>query len=148
MDLVSSSVALAVQYTTSQENIILSNKMSTSISTSTSTVIKDGKRVITKTVTKTGPDGKTTTKTFVEEHKDDNSGHLDPDFFKMRIKNFKDAEKNDTTDDGNTDDCKSPVEIKDGKMMITKTVTRTGPEGKTTTETFFEEHKDNNSGHL
>ena len=72
--------------------------------------------------------GKTTTETFVEEHKDDNAGHLDPDFFKMRIKNFKDAEKNDTTDDGNTDDCKSPMVIKDGKMMITKTVTRTGPD--------------------
>ena len=37
--------------------------------------------------------GKTTTETFIEEHKDDNAGHLDPDFFKMRIKNFKDAEK-------------------------------------------------------
>ena len=67
--------------------------------------------------------GKTTTETFVEEHKDDNAGHLDPDFFKMSIKNFKDAEKNDTDEDG-----KSPLVIKDGKMKITKTMTRTGPD--------------------
>ena len=43
--------------------------------------------------------GKTTTETFVEEHKDNSSGHLDPDFFKMRIKSLSDAEKNDITAD-------------------------------------------------
>ena len=43
--------------------------------------------------------GKTTTETFVEEHKDNSSGHLDPDFFKMRIKSLNDAEKNDISED-------------------------------------------------
>ena len=67
--------------------------------------------------------GKTTTETFVEEHKDENAGHLDPDFFKMSIKNFKDAEKNDTVEYG-----KYPMVIKDGKMKITKTMTKTEPD--------------------
>ena len=50
--------------------------------------------------------GKTTTETFVEEHKDNNSGHLDPDFFKMTMKNLNDAEKNDITEDEQMEELK------------------------------------------
>lgn len=58
-----------------------------STSTSTSIVIKDGKKVTTKTVTTTDSDGKKKVETFVEEEKDvAKGGH---DMFKNRIREVK-----------------------------------------------------------
>jgi len=81
------------------------NKMSTS--TSSSTVYKDGKMITTKIVTTTDIDGKPTTETFVEELEEDKTGQTSSDFFKMRMKEFKeDDQEKDKIDDfkGNKED--------------------------------------------
>ena len=57
-----------------------------------------------------------TTETFVEDKYDDKEGKIDPDFFKMRIKDFKDDERKDKAEfsDENEDDlndgCKSSTD--------------------------------------
>jgi len=56
-----------------------------STSTSSSTVIKDGKKITTKTVTTTDADGQKKVETFVEEE-EDGGGH---DLFKNRIRELK-----------------------------------------------------------
>jgi len=60
-----------------------------STSTSTSTTIKDGKVVTTKTVTTTGPDGKKTMEMFVEEKEAGEENSFGGDFFKKRMEEMK-----------------------------------------------------------
>ena len=86
-----------------------------STSTTYSSVMKDGKMTTTKTVTTKGsdvnnkplcqlfsnnfPQGKTRTETFVEEHNAGKAGQTGADFFKMRIKDFREDEILDKTED-------------------------------------------------
>ena len=87
-----------------------------STSTTYTSVMKDGKMITTKTVTTKGPEvyktkicsifllllypqGKTRTETFVEEHNDDKAGQTSADFFKLRIKDIREDEKLDKTED-------------------------------------------------
>jgi len=61
-----------------------------STSTSTSVVIKDGKKITTRTVTSTDADGKKKVETFVEEEEDlGGVGGGEHDLFKNRIREFK-----------------------------------------------------------
>ena len=45
------------------------------------------------------PQGKTRTETFVEEHNDGKAGQTGADFFKLRIKDIREDEKLDKTED-------------------------------------------------
>jgi len=68
-----------------------------SSSTSTSTVHKNGKVVITKTVTVTGADGVSKTETFVEE-REENSAGSGLSIFESRMKEFENKHKDRTAD--------------------------------------------------
>lgn len=74
-----------------------------STSTSTSVVIKNGKKVTTKTVTTTDADGKKKVETFVEE--EEGAAGFGEDFFKNRIREFK--ERGDSSDDEKREGQKS-----------------------------------------